>query len=73
MPDVLAYADMVDAGMLPGPRIYATGHGVFSGSGIEDRDAAFKFTTCSGFPTGLVRGDRRLWQRFHPWSLPPRT
>ncbi len=42
-PDVFAYADMVDAGMVPGPRIYATGPGVFSSSGIEDRDAAFKY------------------------------
>ncbi len=42
-PDVFAYADMVDAGMLPGPRVYATGPGVFASSGIEDRDAAFKF------------------------------
>ena len=30
-PDVFAYADMVDAGMMPGPRIYATGPGVFVG------------------------------------------
>ena len=28
-PDVFAYADMVDSGMMPGPRIYATGPGVF--------------------------------------------
>jgi imidazolonepropionase-like amidohydrolase len=42
-PDVFAYADMVDVGMVPGPRIYATGPGVFSSSGIEDRDAAFTF------------------------------
>ena len=26
-PDVFAYADMVDAGMMPGPRVYATGPG----------------------------------------------
>jgi Tol biopolymer transport system component/imidazolonepropionase-like amidohydrolase len=42
-PDVFAYADMVDVGMIPGPRVYATGPGIFSGSGIEDRDAAFHF------------------------------
>lgn len=42
-PDVFAYADLVDAGRMPGPRVYATGPGVFSGSGIEDRDAAFRF------------------------------
>lgn len=42
-PDVFAYADMVDAGMMPGPRVFATGPGVFGSSGIEDRDAAFRF------------------------------
>ncbi len=42
-PDVFAYADMVDAGLMPGPRVYATGPGVFSGSGIENREAAFAF------------------------------
>ena len=42
-PDVFAYADMVDAGMMPGPRVYATGPGVFSASGIEDPRAAFNF------------------------------
>ncbi|HJU41400.1 MAG TPA: amidohydrolase family protein [Vicinamibacterales bacterium] len=42
-PDVFAYADMVDSGMMPGPRIYATGPGVFAGSGIDSRDAAFRF------------------------------
>jgi len=42
-PDVFAYADMVDAGMVPGPRIYATGPGIFSTSGIDDRDSAFRY------------------------------
>jgi Tol biopolymer transport system component/imidazolonepropionase-like amidohydrolase len=42
-PDVFAYADMVDAGMMAGPRVFATGPGVFSTSGIEDRDSAFRF------------------------------
>ena len=42
-PDVFAYADMVDAGMMPGPRVYATGPGVFAGSGIDSREAAFNF------------------------------
>ena len=42
-PDVFAYADMVDAGMMPGPRVFATGPGVFSTSGIEDRESAFRF------------------------------
>ncbi len=42
-PDVFAYADMVDAGMMVGPRVFATGPGVFATSGIEDRDTAFRF------------------------------
>jgi Tol biopolymer transport system component/imidazolonepropionase-like amidohydrolase len=42
-PDVFAYADMVDSGLMPGPRIYATGPGVFAGSGIDSREAAFRF------------------------------
>jgi Tol biopolymer transport system component/imidazolonepropionase-like amidohydrolase len=41
--DVFAYADMVDVGMIPGPRVYATGPGIFAASGIEDREAAFHF------------------------------
>ncbi len=41
--DVFAYADMVDAGMIPGPRVYATGPGIFGSSGLEDRDSAFRF------------------------------
>ena len=28
---------------MPGPRVYATGPGVFSGSGIDSREAAFRF------------------------------
>ena len=42
-PDVFAYADMVDAGMMAGPRVFATGPGVFATSGIDSRDAAFSF------------------------------
>jgi imidazolonepropionase-like amidohydrolase/Tol biopolymer transport system component len=42
-PDVFAYADMVDAGVIPGPRIFATGPGIFSTSGIEDRDSASRY------------------------------
>ncbi|HUU32952.1 MAG TPA: amidohydrolase family protein, partial [Vicinamibacterales bacterium] len=42
-PDVFAYADMVDAGMMPGPRVFATGPGVFSTSGIDSREAAVNF------------------------------
>src|SRR5690606_27202379 len=42
-PDVFAYADMVDAGAIPGPRIYATGPGVFGASGIDSQEAADRF------------------------------
>ena len=42
-PDVFAYADMVDAGIIPGPRVYATGPGVFAGLGFEDREAAMRY------------------------------
>jgi imidazolonepropionase-like amidohydrolase/Tol biopolymer transport system component len=42
-PDVFAYADLIDAGLMPGPRVYATGPGVFAASGIDSRDAAFAF------------------------------
>lgn len=42
-PDVFAYADLVEAGLMPGPRVYATGPGVFATSGIESREAAFAF------------------------------
>jgi Tol biopolymer transport system component/imidazolonepropionase-like amidohydrolase len=42
-PDVFAYADMVDAGMMPGPRIYATGPGVFAGVGIDDQASALSY------------------------------
>ncbi|MGE0812233.1 MAG: amidohydrolase family protein [Vicinamibacterales bacterium] len=42
-PDVFAYADMVDAGMMAGPRVFATGPGVFSTSGIDSREAAVNY------------------------------
>ena len=42
-PDVFAYADLIDAGLMPGPRVYATGPGVFATSGIDSREAAFAF------------------------------
>lgn len=32
------FADAIDAGMAPGPRIYTTGPGVFNGSGTDDKD-----------------------------------
>ncbi len=33
--DVLTYADRVEAGRIPGPRVYSTGPGVFRGEGIR--------------------------------------
>jgi Tol biopolymer transport system component/imidazolonepropionase-like amidohydrolase len=38
--DVLVYADQVDAGRIPGPRVYSTGPGVFSSEGINSLDHA---------------------------------
>ncbi|MBI1967153.1 MAG: PD40 domain-containing protein [Gemmatimonadetes bacterium] len=38
--DVLAYADRVEAGAIPGPRVYSTGPGVFWFEGIRDLDHA---------------------------------
>jgi hypothetical protein len=38
--DVLAYADRVAAGQIPGPRVYSTGPGVFWQEGIRDLDHA---------------------------------
>ncbi len=68
-PDVFAYADLIDAGLMPGPRVYATGPGVFSTSGIDSREAAFAFikryTEAYGTNTikQYVAGDRivRQW------------
>jgi Tol biopolymer transport system component/imidazolonepropionase-like amidohydrolase len=38
--DVFAYADLVEAGLMLGPRIFATGPGVFAASGITDEASA---------------------------------
>lgn len=38
--DVYAYADLVEAGDILGPRIFTTGPGVFSTSGVDDKEAA---------------------------------
>ncbi|HEX6134021.1 MAG TPA: amidohydrolase family protein [Longimicrobiales bacterium] len=38
--DVLTYADRVDAGLMPGPRVYSTGPGVFWTEGIRNLDDA---------------------------------
>jgi hypothetical protein len=34
---------MVDAGIIPGPRIYATGPGVFANVGIGDQESAMRY------------------------------
>lgn len=38
--DVYAYADLVETGDILGPRIFTTGPGVFSSSGLDDKEAA---------------------------------
>jgi hypothetical protein len=38
--DVLTYGDQVEAGNMPGPRVYSTGPGVFLTEGIRDLDHA---------------------------------
>jgi Tol biopolymer transport system component/imidazolonepropionase-like amidohydrolase len=38
--DVLTYSDRVDAGQMPGPRVYSTGPGVFWTEGIRDLNHA---------------------------------
>ena len=38
--DVLSYEDRVEAGLMPGPRIYSTGPGVFWQEGIKSLDQA---------------------------------
>jgi Tol biopolymer transport system component/imidazolonepropionase-like amidohydrolase len=38
--DVLAYSDRVDAGMIPGPRVYSTGPGVFIQTGVRSLEDA---------------------------------
>jgi len=41
--DVFAYSDLVETGDILGPRVLATGPGVFSGSGLDDKDATAAF------------------------------
>lgn len=67
--DVFAYTDLVDTGDIIGPRVYSTGPGVFSASGLDDKDAtrsfikrykeAYRTTTLKQY----VSGDRivRQW------------
>jgi Tol biopolymer transport system component len=67
--DVFAYTDLVETGEILGPRVYSTGPGVFSDSGLDDKDAtrnfikrykeAYRTTTLKQY----VSGDRivRQW------------
>jgi Tol biopolymer transport system component len=41
--DIYAYADLVETGEIVGPRIFTTGPGVFSGSGLSDKDATMAY------------------------------
>src|SRR5215471_9076565 len=41
--DVFAYTDMVDTGDILGPRVYSTGPGVFSNTGLEDKESTRDF------------------------------
>jgi len=41
--DVFAYSDLVETGDIIGPRVLATGPGVFSSSGLDDKDATAAF------------------------------
>lgn len=41
--DIYAYADLVETGEIPGPRIYTTGPGVFDRSGLDDRESTRNF------------------------------
>lgn len=39
--NIYDFADAINAGLAPGPRIYTTGPGIFNGAGAEDKDAVF--------------------------------
>src|SRR5262249_22051198 len=41
--DVFAYTDLVETGDIIGPRVLATGPGVFSSSGLDDKEATAAF------------------------------
>jgi imidazolonepropionase-like amidohydrolase len=41
--DVFGYSDLVETGEIAGPRVYSTGPGVFSASGLEDKDTTRNF------------------------------
>ena len=39
-PDIFAYADLADAGVMPSPRIFSTGPGIFAEANIKSLDVA---------------------------------
>ncbi|HUK92105.1 MAG TPA: amidohydrolase, partial [Blastocatellia bacterium] len=41
--DVFAYTDLIDTGDIIGPRVYSTGPGVFSSTGLEDKESTRDF------------------------------
>ena len=41
--DIFAYADLVEAGEIIGPRVMGTGPGVFAASGLDDEEAVTSF------------------------------
>ncbi|HSB08116.1 MAG TPA: amidohydrolase family protein [Blastocatellia bacterium] len=41
--DVFEYTDLVETGDILGPRVYTTGPGVFSGSGLDDKESTRNF------------------------------
>lgn len=41
--DVFSYSDLVETGEILGPRVFATGPGVFSRSGLDDKEATRDF------------------------------
>ncbi|HWP38512.1 MAG TPA: amidohydrolase family protein [Gemmatimonadales bacterium] len=66
--DVLTYADRVEAGFMPGPRVYSTGPGVFWTEGIRDlahaRDVLRRYSDYWGTQTFkmYMAGNRRQRQ-----------
>ncbi len=44
-PDIFTYADMIDAGMMAGPRVFSTGPGIFRNADIRSRQDAIAVLT----------------------------
>ncbi|NQW05278.1 MAG: PD40 domain-containing protein [Acidobacteria bacterium] len=66
--DTFVYEDMVETGEILGPRVYSTGPGIFSSSGLDDLDAtrAFIKRYKETYHTNTVKqymvGDRKVRQ-----------